>query len=168
MDFGVGEILTISGLAIKVITAYTPGDYKRISEDVKSLQTIVDGAVKYFENTALSASKRQEGQEALQGCQSVLEDLNSLIEKYKSLASPDKIQFFRRVKLGTENIVNLRARLTSNTVLLSNFIRRFVILVITIQPTYKSLLFKLPFSIYTVYDVNIFPIVASSLKWRHA
>ena len=138
MDFGVGDVLTISGLAVKVYTAYrdAPDDYRHISEEVKSLQTIVDGAVKYFENTSLGDSKRQEGQEALQGCQGVLEDLNSLIEKYKSLASPNKMQFFTRVRLGIEDIVTLRARLTSNTVLLSNFIRRFVIQSLTsIQPT---------------------------------
>ena len=132
--FGVGDILAISGLAVQVYSAYkdAPEDYKHISEEVRSLQAIVDEAVKYYEDTVLSGSKRQEGQEALQGCQSVLEDLNSLIEKYRSLASTNKKQVFKRVKLGTEDITTLRARLTSNTISLTNFIRRFVISVFTI------------------------------------
>ena len=126
--FGIGDILTISGLAATVYSAYkdAPDDYKHISKEVRSLQTIVDEAAKYFEDTVLSNSKQLEGQEALQNCQSVLEDLNSLIEKYKSLASTNKMQVFKRVKLGTEDITNLRARLTSTTISLSNFIRRFV------------------------------------------
>ena len=132
--FGVGDILTISGLAVQVYSVYkdAPDDYKHISEEVRSLQTIVDGAVKHLKNGALSDSKRQEGQEALQGCQSILEDLNSLIEKYKSLESTDKKQVLKRIKLGTEDIMTLRQRLMSNTLLLTNFTRRFVILVITL------------------------------------
>ena len=127
--YGVGDILTISGLAIKVYSAYkdAPDDYKHISGEVKSLQTIVNRAIQYLKDTTLSDSKRQEGHEALQSCQSVLEELDSLIEKYKSLASTNKMQVFKRVKLGTEDIMTLRTRLTSNTVFLSNFIRRFVL-----------------------------------------
>lgn len=140
--FSVGDILAISGLAFQVYTAYkdAPDDYKHISMEVKSLQAIVDEATKYFESTLLSNSKRQEGQDALQGCRSVLEDLNSLIEKYKSLASANKMQVSKRVMLGTEDIMTLRARLTSNTIALSNFIRRFVISVFTTQSTGGPLL----------------------------
>ena len=136
MSFGysVGDFIAISGLAAKVYSAYknAPDDYKHISEEVKSLQICVDQAVKYLKNTALSEVKRREGQDALQSCQSILKDLNSLIEKYQSLASTNKMQVFKRVKLGTEDITTLRARLTSNTVLLSNFNRRFAIPVFTI------------------------------------
>ena len=154
-----GDILTISGLAVKVYSAYkgAPDDYKHISEEVKSLQTAVDQAVKFLKNPSLSEIKRQDGQKVLESCQGILEDLNSFIEKYKSLASTNKMQVFKRVKLGTEDIMTLRARLMSNTILLSNFNRRFVILVFVIQ--------------YMVYnaDIIIFGlIVANSMKWRHA
>ena len=162
--YGVGDFLTVSGLAITVYTAYkdAPGDYKHISEEVRPLQTIVDQAVNYLTNTALSDSKRQEGKEALQSCQNVLEELNALIEKYKSLASTNnKMQVFKRVKLGTEDITTLRARLTSNTVLLSNFNRRSASPISTIQSHRYTV----------VNDVNISilgPIAANSLKWRRA
>lgn len=127
--FGVGDILAISGLAFKVYSAYkdAPDGYKHISEEVKSLQSIVDEAIRHLQNPALSDVKQQEGQEALQSCQSVLEDLNSLLEKYKSLASANKLQVFKRVKLGTEDIMTLRDRLMSSSLFLTNFIRRFAI-----------------------------------------
>ena len=137
--WGVGDIIALSRLAIKVIGAYNdaPSDYRHISEEVKSLQILIDKAVQYFQSTTLSDNNRQLGQEVLNGCQSVLGDLNSLIEKYKSLASADKSQFFKKVKLGTtEDIVTLRARLTSNTVLLNGFIQRFDVPTITTMYSY--------------------------------
>lgn len=131
--FGVGDILAISTLAMKVYTAYkdAPDDYKHIAEEVDSLQSILTRAVQHSQSTTLSDDDRQEGQKVLKGCQSVLGDLNSLIEKYKSLASANKNQSFMRVKLGTEDIATLRARLATNATLLSSFIGRFDILLLT-------------------------------------
>ena len=129
MSFGwaVSDIMAISNLAIKVFTAYkdAPSHYKNIAEEVKSLQIIINKAAQHFQSTTLSDKDRQEGQEVLKGCKSILGDLNSLIEKYNSLASAGVGQVFERVKLGTEDIATLRARLTSNATLLSSFIRRF-------------------------------------------
>ena len=125
--YGVGDFIAISALAAKVYTAYkdAPSDYKNIAEEVKSLQGIINKAAQHFTSTTLSNNDLRTGQEALKGCQSVLDDLNSLIEEYKSLASTHKRLIFKRVKLGTEDIATLRARLTSNATLLSSFIRRF-------------------------------------------
>ena len=130
--WGVGDVIALVKLAAKVRAAYkdAPHSYRHISEEVKSLQIIIKKAAKHFEGTTLSEDDQQEGQEVLKGCQSVLEDLDSLIETYKSLASADdKVQFFKKVKLGTEDTATLRARLISNTGLLSSFIQRLVPLV---------------------------------------
>ena len=135
IGWGVGDIIAISQLALKVHSAYkdAPRSYRHISEEAKSLQIIINKAVKHFDSTTLSGNDLQEGQEVLKGCQSVLEDLNSLIEEYNSLVSVNKRQFFKKVKLGTtEDIVILRGRLISNTVLLNGFIQRFDIPTITI------------------------------------
>ena len=125
-----GDIMAISELAVKVYTAYkdAPGDYSNISDEVKSLDIIINNAAQHFKSTTLSDSKRLKGQEVLRGCQKVLEDLNSLIVKYNSLASASTSRVFTRIKLGTEDIATLRARLTSNTTLLNGFIQRFDIL----------------------------------------
>ena len=72
----------------------------------------------------------------MRGCRSVLEDLNSLIEKYNSLSSANTYQVFKKVKLGTEDIATLRARLISNTGLLNGFIQRFDILTLACEYIY--------------------------------
>ena len=126
--FGVGDIMAISTLAANVISAYkdAPNDYKHIAEEVKSLEIVINTAAQHFQhNTTPSNDKWRDCQEILKGCHSVLTDLNSLIEKYNSLAPANKNQAFQRVMLGTEDIATLRARLTSNTTLLSSFIQRF-------------------------------------------
>lgn len=122
-----GDFLAISKLAIQVRASYkdAPQNYRQISEEVKSLEIIINKAVQHFESNTLSADDRQEGQEVLKSCASVLLDLNALVLKYNSLASAKKRQVFKKIKLGGEDITTLRARLTSNTGLLNAFIQRF-------------------------------------------
>ena len=114
MSLGTGVGITISKLAVKVSTAYqdAPSGYKHISKEVVSLQMVIDKVVQYFENTALSDNDRQLGQEVLESCQSILEDLDSLIEKCTN---------FNEAQLGA----GLRAKLLLNTVLLNSFVQRF-------------------------------------------
>ena len=120
-----------------LFTAYkdAPDDYRNIADEVKSLHIIIEEAARHFdESTTLSTKKQQGGKEVLEGCQNVLKDLDALIEKYNALApaNANTSQFFRRVKFGTEDIVTLRARLTSNTTLLNGFIQGLDITTITI------------------------------------
>ena len=123
---GMGDIMAISGLAAKVYTAYkdAPGDYRNISDEVKSLRIVIDKAIKHLSDPTLSNNYLQEGQEVLTGCQNVLKDLEALIVKYNSLASANTSQVIDRIKLGTEDIATLRIRLISNTGLLNGFIQR--------------------------------------------
>lgn len=126
--WGVGDIIAISTLAVKVYTAYrdAPDDYKNILDEVKSLQIVIDKAARHFKNSTLSKDSRREGQEVLKGCQKVLEDLNSLIKEYNSISSVNTSQALKRIKLGAvEDIATLRIRLISNTGLLNGFIQRF-------------------------------------------
>ena len=125
--FGVGDILTISKLAVTVYTAYkdAPNDYKHIAQEVKSLQTMINKAAQHFKSPTLTDNDRQEGQDVLTGCQSILKDLDSFITNYNSLASPHTSQVHKKVMFSIEDTAPLRAKLISNTVLLSSFIRRF-------------------------------------------
>lgn len=130
-------ITTISSLVVKAYKVFKdgPNKYNRILEEAKSFKIIVDGAIQYFKTTALNDQKQLEGQEILQGCQNILKDLHAFIEKYKSLAFVNRRQgrqIIKRFKLGNEDVATLRARLISNTILLSNFMRRFVVLAINI------------------------------------
>ena len=134
--YGVGDIMAVSRLAAKVYTAYkdAPGDYRNISDEVKSLHIVIDKAVQHLKDPTLSNNYRQEGQEVLTGCQNVLKDLDALILKYNSLAptNTNASQVIDRMKLGTEDIPTLRIRLISNTGLLNGFIQRSDIPTITI------------------------------------
>ena len=87
--FSVGDIMAISGLALKVYTAYkdAPDDYRNIADEVDSLHIIIEEATQHFdESTTLSTKKQQRGKKVLEGCQNLLKDLDALIEKYNALA----------------------------------------------------------------------------------
>lgn len=101
-----------------------PSNYRHILDEAKSLQIILYKAMNYFEETDLSQYDRQDGKEVLKSCRDVLDDLNSLVEKYSSLAFPKAGQVFQRVKFGSEDIETLRARVISTTSLLNCFIQR--------------------------------------------
>ena len=77
----------------------------------------------------------------LKGCQRILEDLDSLIEKFNNLASTNRCLVFQEVRIGTEDITALGSRLVSNTGSLNGFIQRSNI------PTYY---------LYEVYYANIY------------
>ena len=146
-----GNIIAISGLAIRVHTAYKDAgdDYRPIFEEVATLQTLIDQVAQHFKSTTISSDNHLYGQNVLKGCQSVLQDLNSLMEKYKRLAFTNKRLVFKftRIKLGTEDIVTLREKLISSTILLKGFVRRFVI-----------------YSINHPMDINIFILVVHTLR----
>lgn len=113
--WGVGNFVAILGLAIKVYTSYrdAPGDYRDISEEAAAFRILIEKAAQHFNSPTISSDDRYYGQKVLNGCQDILEDLNSVIEKYKSLAVID--------------VVTFRERLISNAVLLNGFVRRFAV-----------------------------------------
>ena len=124
----VGDIIAISGLAFKVHAAYKSngGDYSHISEEVEELQILIAKAAQHFKNTTISSDDHCYGRRIFKGCLGILEELNSLIEKFRSLASKNRKIIFTTVKLGKEDILSLREKLISNTILLKGFVRRFV------------------------------------------
>lgn len=122
-------------LAEKVCIAYkdAPSNYKNIAQEVKSLQAIIEKTAQHLQSTTLSDNNRQDGEQILKGCKSVLEELNSYIEKNNRSASTNKRLVFKRVKLDRDiDIALLRERLISNVTSLSSFIQRFDISTITI------------------------------------
>lgn len=125
--WGVGEFIALSGLAIRVNAAYKngPDNCRHISEEVVVLQVLIGKAAEKLKSTNISNYDRHDGQKVLKGCQRVLENLYSVIEKYKRLASMKPL-VFTGAKLGND-IVTLQVSLSSNTTLLRGFVRRFVI-----------------------------------------
>ncbi|KAF8435887.1 ankyrin repeat-containing domain protein [Terfezia claveryi] len=126
LGFGIGDIIAVSRLALDVYSAYkdAPEDFRNISHEIKSLHIIVDKHKDEFRDKILNLDEERQLREILQGCTNVLEDLDKLRIKYMSLGSAQgsSAQAIDRIKWGQENIVELRARLTSNTTLLNTFI----------------------------------------------
>ena len=150
--YGVGDIMAVSRLALKVYTAYkdAPGDYRNIADEVKSFHIIINEVAPYFESTTTPSSNKQH---ILESCQNLLRDLDALMEEYKALAPANTshtgpppsykdggIQSFQRIKFGTEDIATLRARLISNTTLLNSYMQRLDITTIIIE--YIMLIFQ--------------------------
>ena len=123
------DIIAISGLAVRAHIAYkdAPDGYKHISEDVAALQVLIDKVARHFKSTNISSHDHQYGQKLWNRCQTVLEDLNSFIEKYKRLAAINKGFIFGTVKLRSKDITALHSQLISETVSMNGFVRRFVV-----------------------------------------
>lgn len=123
----VGNFIALSGLAMKVHTDYKNilHDYRQISEEALALHVLSGKAAQHLKGTAISSDDQCYGRKVLRGCQDVLEELNSLVERYKSLAAIN--ERLAKVKLSKGGIIVLQERLISDTVLLNGFIRRFVI-----------------------------------------
>ena len=124
----VRDLIVISGLAVRASIAYKDAlhDCRHISEDVAVLKCLIDRVSPHFKSTTISREDKHYGEKALKSCQSVLEDLMALIEKYQRLACINKRIVLNGVKLGQEDITTLQARLISNTGLLRGLVRRYV------------------------------------------
>ena len=125
----VRDIIAISGQAVRAHIAYkdAPDGYRHISEHIAALQVLIDKVAQLLKGTTISSDDRLDGQKILKGCQSVLQDLSSLIEKYNRLVLINRRLVLKGVKLGKEDITALQIRLISQTGLLNGFIRRFVV-----------------------------------------
>ena len=132
--FGVGDFLTVSKLALQVYSAYkgAPADLRNISDEIKSLHNVVNIAQSQFGGSNPNPEDEKKLKEVLQGCHNVLKDLDQLLVKYRAMASNTSQNGLAvrrtvdRVKWGQENMIELRARLISNTTLLNTFISRYV------------------------------------------
>ena len=125
----VHDIIAISGLAVRASIAYkdAPDGYRHISEEVAALKLLIDKVAPHFQSSTISQEDYHYGEKVLRDCQGVLQDLNRLFEKHRRLASINKRIDLNSVKLGKEDATTLHVQLISNTVLLSGFIRRCVV-----------------------------------------
>ncbi|KUJ11878.1 ankyrin [Mollisia scopiformis] len=97
-----------------------PGSFNNISAEVLSLHALLKEVEETLENQKLSISTQARLEIITGGCQSLLEDLQALVKKYESLGSQSK-RTWDRLNWDAGEISELRARLTSNTVLLTAF-----------------------------------------------
>ena len=123
--FSVGDFMAVGTLAWNVYKSCkaAPKGFSDISNEVLLLHAVL----KETEETIFRSPSTPESQERLMtvgdGCRCVLNDLQALVEKYKSLGTQNK-RTTDRMKWGAENIAEIRSRLTSNTAMLTAYVRR--------------------------------------------
>jgi hypothetical protein len=122
--FGIGDFIVLGQLAWKVYKSCkdAPESFKNISQEVLSLHAVLREVEENLSAQTLPVTRQANLETIGDGCRNVLEDLQSLVDKYENLGTQSK-RTWDRMKWGYEDIAELRSRLTSNTVLLIAFIR---------------------------------------------
>lgn len=126
MSFGysIGDFVTTGQLAWKIYKSCkdAPESFGHIHTEVLSLHAVLKEVHEAFSQQTLSPSRQTSLKYVGDGCRDVLAELQALVEKYHSLGINSKLTW-DRMKWGAEDIVGLRARLTSNVGLLTAFLR---------------------------------------------
>ncbi len=122
--FSVGDFLTLGELAWKVYKSCreAPESFGNLSQEVLSLQALLKEVEEAYSRQTLSRGQKERLAAVRDGCRSVLEDLQLVINEYESLGTQSK-RTWDRMRWGNEQIAELRARLTSNIAILTAFIR---------------------------------------------
>lgn len=126
MSFGycVGDFVAVTQLAWTVYKSCrdAPESFNNISTGMPSLHAVLKEVEEIISEKPLSETRKQRLATISHSCNCVLEDLQALVKKYESLGSQSK-RIWDRMRWGSNDIAELRARLTSNTVLLTAFMR---------------------------------------------
>jgi hypothetical protein len=126
MSFGysVGDFVALGTLAWSVYNSCkgAPESFNDISLEVFSLHAVLKEAEETIFAQPLSPTKQKRLKAVGDGCHHVLKDLDNLYKEYQSLGTQSR-RTWDRMKWGSENIGELRARLISNTGLLTAWMR---------------------------------------------
>ena len=122
--YGVSDFITIGALAWNVFESCkdAPESFENIAFEVLSLHAVLKEAEETVFGQPLSPTKQKHLKTIGDGCYRVLKDLDNLCNKYHSLGTQTK-RTWDRVRWGMQDIAELRARLTSNTGMLTAWIR---------------------------------------------
>ena len=99
-----------------------PESFGNISMEVLSLHAVLTEVEEVVSAQDMSPTRQNNLMVISRGCEGVLKDIQALVLKYESLGTQSK-RTWDRMKWGMNDIAELRSRLTSNTVLLTAFMR---------------------------------------------
>jgi hypothetical protein len=122
--FSIGDISAVSQLAWQVYRACkdAPESFENILDEVLSFHAVLKEVEETVSECQLSQSQTERLRTITQGCNNVLHDLQALVDRYESLGSQSK-RTWDRIRWGSEDITQLRARLGSHNGMLGTFIR---------------------------------------------
>ena len=103
-----------------------PEVFGNLSRELESLHCVLGEAADSQLSHPLPPRREARLQTILDGCVCVLADLQFIVQRYQSLGTDDKSSW-DRLRLGGEDIAEIRGRLIFNITLLTAF-RRFVFL----------------------------------------
>ncbi len=95
-----------------------PDDFRAVSTEVASLHLVLNEARETAND--LSESKREDLRRLINGCKSVLQELEALLERYKSLGTQSR-RPWDRLRWGNGQVKDIRQRLISSTASLTSF-----------------------------------------------
>lgn len=121
--FGVGDFVAVGTLAWSVYKSCkaAPESFENISMEVLSLHAVLKESEETLFRRPLKTTRAERLIVIKDGCDKVLTDLQSLVDKYESLGTKSK-RTWDRMKWGNEDIAEIRARLISSTTMLNAFI----------------------------------------------
>ena len=122
MSFGgsASDVLLCVQLAHRVWKACreAPRDFQTVSIEVASLHLVLHEAKETAHE--LSASKGEDLRQLINGCKSVLQELEELLQRYKSLGTQSR-RTWDRLRWGRGPVKDIRQRLISSTASLTSF-----------------------------------------------
>jgi hypothetical protein len=120
--FSISDFVTISAFAWKIYKSCKDSSdgFKSISSDVAGLHIVLKETEENLSEQNLDADQERRLNDLCAGCNGVLKDLDSLLERYNSLGTKSQ-RTWDRMKWGLEDISDMRERLTSNTAMLTAF-----------------------------------------------
>ena len=139
--FGISDFVAVGQLAWRIYLSCTttlsrldpytdrlpgsaaPGVFENISGELKSLHCVLEEAAEAQLSHPLSPRREARLKTILDGCIRVLADLQYIVQKYQSLGTDEK-RAWDRLRLGGEDLAEIRGRLVFNITLLTAF-RRF-------------------------------------------
>jgi hypothetical protein len=121
--FSVGDMIALGVLAWDTYNACkaAPEAFGNISSELESLCAVIEQAELLCEEKSFLERQQKPLAIVLKGCRKVLMDLQVLVGNYKKLGKSRWT--WERVAFDKEEVKEIRARLTSNVVMLAAFIR---------------------------------------------
>jgi hypothetical protein len=121
---GVGDVVTFGRHSWKAYQLWknAPKSFKDISIDVLALLTLLEEVDKIFSGQSFPESRRDSLAKIRRGCDSILDKLQSIIDKHKSLGSDNK-RTMDRLTWPSKDIDKLWVRLHSYITMIGTFVK---------------------------------------------
>ncbi|KAH7173265.1 uncharacterized protein B0J16DRAFT_405639, partial [Fusarium flagelliforme] len=123
--FSVGDFLAVLTLAGKIRKDFkgAPSQFKSISDDVRSLSIVIQDAHANIDQ--MSDHQTANFAQILTTCKDLLKDVERMMDNWSVISKPQKgkavQRLWKRLKWEPQEIMDLRARITSNVVLLNAY-----------------------------------------------